>query len=100
MPAGKSKDATGSCSVWINECCSHPCKNGADCSDGADHTLLTYTCVCAVGYTGENCEEDVNECTEQDPVECESADNCKRCHSLQSAPTTEGGSDVNWFGGA
>ena len=36
----------------INECMSKPCINGGRCID----KLLNYSCSCAVGYTGRNCE--------------------------------------------
>ena len=35
----------------IDECADKPCLNGGTCVDGVND----YTCVCAVGYTGENC---------------------------------------------
>ena len=36
----------------INECDSHPCENGATCSDQLD----MYNCSCVAGYTGVTCE--------------------------------------------
>ena len=42
--------------VWtfsdIDDCNSDPCQNGGTCTDGVN----TYTCSCAAGYTGINCE--------------------------------------------
>ena len=35
-----------------NECLSQPCRNGGSCIDGVN----SYTCQCALGYTGTNCE--------------------------------------------
>ena len=35
-----------------NECKSDPCQNGAMCDD----KFNSYTCTCAPGYTGYNCE--------------------------------------------
>ena len=35
-------------------CSASPCENGGSCSDSAD--LSSYTCACAPGYTGVNCE--------------------------------------------
>jgi hypothetical protein len=47
----------GTCQV-IDPCEAAPCQNGGACtSDGAE-----YTCACAPGWTGENCELDVDEC--------------------------------------
>jgi len=40
------------CVSAINECLSEPCGNDATCIDG----LNEYTCVCAAGYEGVNCE--------------------------------------------
>lgn len=44
----------------INECLSAPCFNGGACHDSAtpDDTVavLVYTCRCAPGYAGDNCE--------------------------------------------
>ena len=36
----------------IDECSSDPCQNGGTCEDGVNE----YTCQCATGYTGTNCE--------------------------------------------
>jgi hypothetical protein len=36
------------------------CQNGAGCADAAD----TYTCDCAAGYDGDNCETDVDDCAD------------------------------------
>ena len=36
----------------IDECASNPCLNGATCTQ----SLNLYTCSCATGYTGMNCE--------------------------------------------
>ena len=35
-----------------DECASDPCENGATCVDG----VKEYSCTCAAGYTGTNCE--------------------------------------------
>ena len=35
----------------INDCNPNPCANGGTCTDGVD----SYTCQCAAGYTGPNC---------------------------------------------
>ena len=37
----------------INDCESGPCQNGGTCNDG----IASYTCDCAKGWTGDNCEE-------------------------------------------
>ena len=38
--------------VDIDDCKGNPCKNCGICTDGVD----TYTCECANGYTGDNCD--------------------------------------------
>eukprot|EP01043_Picozoa_sp_COSAG02_P014699 COSAG02_NODE_610_length_19566_cov_39.049622_14_plen_2310_part_01 len=51
------------CSIDIDECSSSPCE-GANatvvhqCVEGDD----SYSCLCAPGWAGENCEEDFDEC--------------------------------------
>lgn len=37
----------------VNECASNPCQNGATCHNGRD----SYTCTCAGGWTGTNCDQ-------------------------------------------
>ena len=37
-------------------CAAEPCQNGATCEDGV------ISCVCAAGFTGEDCEVDIDEC--------------------------------------
>ena len=42
----------------MNECMPNPCKNGGACTDG----LNSYTCECASGFTGDNCETNIDDC--------------------------------------
>lgn len=39
-------------STEINECDSSPCQHGGKCNN----LVNRYTCTCAIGYTGLNCE--------------------------------------------
>ena len=39
-------------SVDKDECLSNPCQNGGKCED----EINSYTCTCAPGYTGHDCE--------------------------------------------
>ncbi|XP_071138698.1 uncharacterized protein [Mytilus edulis] len=41
----------------INECQGNPCHHGI-CTDG----IASYSCSCHAGYTGSNCDKDINEC--------------------------------------
>ncbi|GFS20870.1 protein crumbs-like, partial [Elysia marginata] len=79
------------CSEEINECDANPCKNGANCTDGQGN----YTCTCQQkiidissvigpkgvfysGYTGQNCDEDINECeVYTDPPICQAGGLCE-----------------------
>lgn len=36
----------------VDECSSNPCQNGGTCEDGINQ----YSCVCAAGYQGVNCQ--------------------------------------------
>ena len=40
----------------IDDCVDEPCLNGATCIDA----LTDYSCTCAAGYTGENCETGIH----------------------------------------
>lgn len=46
------------CEVDINECVKNPCRNGASCQN----TNGGYRCLCQAGYTGHNCESDIDDC--------------------------------------
>ena len=47
------------CDVEINECQLYqPCLNNATCVD----LLASYECLCPVGFSGENCETNLNDC--------------------------------------
>ncbi|CAH1240004.1 SVEP1 [Branchiostoma lanceolatum] len=42
----------------VNECASNPCMNGGSC---VDH-INTFTCLCTPGYSGINCQIELNKC--------------------------------------
>lgn len=48
----------------LNSCFSSrdPCKNGATCVDKQSGLLNDYECKCMVGYTGKNCEINIDDC--------------------------------------
>ena len=55
----------GTCHLDINECDSHPCRNGAVCRDSNanDFSIInSYVCDCAFGWDGEHCEVSVTPC--------------------------------------
>ena len=54
----------------INECSSSPCENSATCVDQLDG----YLCLCADGYSGTECAEDMDDC---DPNPCMHAGICE-----------------------
>lgn len=43
----------------LKECSSNPCLNNANC---IDDPLGSYKCLCLMGFTGHNCETEINEC--------------------------------------
>lgn len=56
----------GTCQHDVDECASSPCLNGAVCTDSNDNAAIqiwSYSCACALGWTGYNCELDFDECT-------------------------------------
>ncbi|XP_060608377.1 fibropellin-1-like [Ruditapes philippinarum] len=42
----------------MDYCSNSPCLNGATCKNGTN----TYNCLCQKGWTGINCDQDINEC--------------------------------------
>ncbi|WP_437497765.1 calcium-binding EGF-like domain-containing protein [Sorangium sp. So ce1099] len=60
---------SGTCQV-IDPCAAAPCQNGGICTaDGA-----SYVCACAPGWTGDNCDVDVDECASSPCVNGDCAD--------------------------
>ncbi|CAH1720705.1 unnamed protein product [Chironomus riparius] len=50
------------CQKNIDECTRNPCQNNGVCFDNYG----SYTCDCPHGFTGDNCEQILNDCTDQD----------------------------------
>ena len=46
------------CATLIDNCESFPCQHEGQCANAVD----SYTCTCEVGFSGENCEVDIDEC--------------------------------------
>jgi hypothetical protein len=53
----------------IDECRSAPCLNTGRCTDA----LLSYTCTCPEGITGQNCATDIDECGS---IPCQNGGHC------------------------
>ena len=47
------------CKDFCAHCYENPCENGATCTA---YGVNSYTCSCVAGYTGTNCETDIDEC--------------------------------------
>ena len=55
----------------LNYCTHHkPCKNGATCTNTGEGS---YTCQCMDGYSGTNCEIEIDDCKHQP---CRNAGTC------------------------
>lgn len=50
---GYERDATGVCTINVDDCDPNQCQNGGVCVDLAD----AYHCECPLGYVGDNCEQ-------------------------------------------
>jgi hypothetical protein len=71
----------------IDDCASDPCYGGATCSD----ELLGYTCTCdEVTFTGENCNEDVNECLNTISFDCPNNSTCENAYGGYQCNCDEG----------
>ncbi|XP_033099723.1 uncharacterized protein LOC117103263, partial [Anneissia japonica] len=46
--------------IGLGDCSSSPCQNSGTCT----RLLSSYTCTCASGYQGNNCQTDINECSD------------------------------------
>ncbi|XP_022803741.1 dorsal-ventral patterning tolloid-like protein 1 isoform X2 [Stylophora pistillata] len=62
-----------------NFCARAPCENNATCQSG--FTRKRYRCLCASGFTGQDCENDIDECAENNH-------NCT--HGNSTCTNTEG----------
>ncbi|XP_078695151.1 uncharacterized protein LOC144924079 isoform X4 [Branchiostoma floridae x Branchiostoma belcheri] len=67
---------SGSFCEFVDACQSSPCQNGACANDNSGG----YLCTCAAGWTGIDCDEDVNECLQ----------GSHSCHANATCSNTEG----------
>jgi hypothetical protein len=84
VAACQSLFANATC--FADQCAPSPCQNGGTCvTSGA-----TYTCQCPVGWTGTNCDVDVDECASGDPC---------NLNTLELGNSPMGASCTNTVGG-
>ena len=57
------------CHTNFDDCGSVPCQNEAECFDH----VHSYTCVCAFGWDGENCDHSINPCSRSELRDCDDA---------------------------
>lgn len=69
----------------LNYCTHHkPCRNGATCTNTGQGS---YTCSCRPGYTGANCELEVDECA---PSPCRNGGSCTVSRGHCAVPPEDG----------
>ena len=86
-PAGQACNASnGNCEGSSNPCIPNPCQNGGTCDPGCllPSCAGPYTCACPAGWTGPNCEADINECSfgvcGDNTISCENTPGSFICH--------------------
>jgi hypothetical protein len=57
----------------INECLTSPCQNEAGCRNTP---AASYTCDCKPGFTGSNCETNIDDCTDAAKASCLNGGKC------------------------
>ena len=81
--------STGVCDIDMDECSSTPCQSGGTCTTTA--TPDTYTCTCVDGWTGHDCEVDIDECeTEQSACITAHGSVCTDSSVVQRTPPHQG----------
>lgn len=61
------------CVTVRDKCLTHSCANGASCYFDSREPESDYRCLCAAGYTGLLCEQELNECNS---TPCENEGTC------------------------
>ncbi|XP_028392609.1 fibropellin-3-like [Dendronephthya gigantea] len=82
------------CEIVVNPCNARPCRNGGACMKSVieDESVYqdwqsgnSYVCVCKEGFTGKNCEIDVDDCVGngcQNGAKCIDGQNSYQCQCL------------------
>eukprot|EP01043_Picozoa_sp_COSAG02_P012130 COSAG02_NODE_462_length_21838_cov_17.900501_3_plen_4662_part_00 len=89
-------DGDGQTCGDVDECTSSPCQNSGACLDSTIATIAVddYTCVCADGWGGEECEVDIDECSS---APCQNGATCYES-SIVPAYTISSSSVANFAG--
>lgn len=72
------------CEQNIDDCPGNLCQNGAQCIDGVN----AYRCKCSPNYTGEFCENDIDECSTRSV--CQNGATCTNTHGGYSCICVNG----------
>ena len=75
-PIGEESIAGSGVCVDTTECDPDPCQNGATCTETSDGSTLTpgvYHCECPTGFSGQNCDVQLDRC---DPSPCQNGATC------------------------
>lgn len=70
------------------------CKQTCRCGKGMDRCDRVIGCICKTGWTGSNCGQDVNECTD-DPNICGDDKTCKNLEGSYTCNCRAGYTKVN-----
>ena len=77
------------CDIDMDECSSTPCQSGGTCTTTT--TPDAYKCTCVDGWTGHDCEVDVNECeTDQSACSTSHGSVCTDSSVVPRTPSHEG----------
>lgn len=82
------------CEIDINECVKSPCRNGASCQN----TNGSYRCACRTGFSGRNCDTDIDDCKPSKSRGCSGDHALPAPGSLASLPVPGLGSFSPWAG--
>ena len=61
----KNTDTTDILCIFLDKCGTNPCLNGGICIEW----IFRYLCECVLGFTGQNCETNIDDCPEDNPCQ-------------------------------